>query len=56
MPAIKKERNTEMAYGKGIVSNTVKDYSNDSFVVKKAEEAKAFLQKNGFPGQVKNNS
>jgi hypothetical protein len=56
MPAIKKERNTELGYGKAIVSNTVKDHSNDPFVVKKAEEAKAFLRKNGFPGQVKNNN
>ena len=57
MPAInkerKKERNTELGYGKGIVSDTIRDHSNDPFVVKKAEEAQAFLQKNGFPGQEK---
>ena len=54
MPAIKKEPHTASGYGKVNVSNAVKDHSNDPFVVKKAEEAKAFLQKNGFPGQPKN--
>ena len=27
----------------------VKDYGNDPFFVKKAEESKAFLEKHGFP-------
>jgi len=53
MPAIKKEREAKLNYGNTIVDETVKDHSNDPFVVKKNEEAKAFLQKNGFPTQVK---
>jgi hypothetical protein len=27
----------------------VKDYGNDPFFIKKAEESKTFLEKNGFP-------
>jgi hypothetical protein len=30
-------------------SGKVKDYGNDPFFVKKAEESKAFLDKHGFP-------
>ena len=56
MPAIKKERNAVPAYGKSIANNIEKDHSNDPFVVKKVEEARAFLQKNGFPGQAKPNN
>lgn len=35
--------------GKGIVSSAVKDYSNDPFFVKKAEAAKAVIEKIGLP-------
>jgi hypothetical protein len=31
------------------LSNEIKDYGNDPFFVKKAEESKAFLESNGFP-------
>src|ERR1700733_690425 len=34
---------------RAIVSNTVKSHANDPVVVKKAEEAKAFFKKAGFP-------
>jgi hypothetical protein len=30
----------------------VKDYGNDPFFVKKAEESRIFLEKNGFPKEV----
>ena len=30
----------------------VKDYSNDPYFVKKDEESKAFLEKNGFPAEL----
>jgi hypothetical protein len=33
-------------------SDTVKDYSNDPFFVKKAEESKIFLEKHGFPKEL----
>ena len=35
--------------GEAIVSNTVKSHANDPVVIKKAEEAKAFFKKAGFP-------
>ena len=33
-------------------SGNVKDYSNDPFFVKKADESKAFLEKHGFPKEI----
>jgi hypothetical protein len=30
----------------------VKDYGNDPFFIKKAEESRAFLEKNGFPKEL----
>jgi hypothetical protein len=35
--------------GGAIVSNTVKSHASDPVVIKKAEEAKAFFKKAGFP-------
>ncbi len=35
-----------------VVSSEVKDYSNDPFFVKKAEEAEAFLNKHGLPKEL----
>jgi hypothetical protein len=34
------------------VTDAVKDYSNHPFFLKKAEESKVFLEKNGFPEEV----
>jgi hypothetical protein len=31
------------------VSNKVRDYSNDPFVLRKGREAKEFIEKHGFP-------
>jgi hypothetical protein len=51
MPAVKKAPVNEKGYyGNAIVSDKVKDHGNDPFVVKKLEEAKAFLRKNGLNG------
>jgi hypothetical protein len=35
--------------GRAIVSKEIKSHSNDPFVVKKVEEAKAFFKRAGFP-------
>ncbi len=34
---------------KAIVSSKVRDYGNDPFFVKKANDSKIFLEKHGFP-------
>jgi hypothetical protein len=34
----------------GVISDKVKDRSNDPYFVKKAEQAKEFLRKNGLKG------
>ena len=34
------------------VSNKVKNYGNDPFFVKKADESKVFLEKHGFPKEI----
>ena len=52
MPAVKKAV-TGKDYGKAIINNVDRDHSNDPFVVKKVEAAKAFLGKNGLPGHLK---
>ena len=43
----KKQANKKIAKSKS--ARKVKDYSDDPFFVKKAEESKAFLEKHGFP-------
>jgi len=51
MPAIKKMSVNEKHYhGNGIVSNKVKDHGNDPFIIKKVQDAKAFLLENGLNG------
>ena len=39
-------------YSKGIISDKVKDYSRDPFVVKKGKASEDFLTKNGFPKEL----
>lgn len=46
----KKQSINKSAKAKG--KKNVKDYGNDPFFVKKANEAKAFLEKNGFPKEL----
>jgi len=43
----KKQTKRKRAKVKG--GSKVKDYGNDPFFVKKAEDSKAFLEKHGFP-------
>lgn len=50
MPAIKKTTTSKKNHGSAIISDKVQDHGNDPFVVKKVEEARAFLQKNGLNG------
>ena len=37
---------------KSVVSKKVKDYGNEPFFVKKANESQAFLEKHGFPEEL----
>ncbi len=39
-------------YSKGIISEKVKDYSHDPFVIKKGKTSEAFLNKHGFPKEL----
>jgi len=48
MPTLKKET-IGKGYGKATINDADRDHSNDPFVVKKVEAAKAFLRKNGLP-------
>lgn len=51
MPAVKKSTADKKGYlDNAIISDKVKDHENDPFIVKKVEEAKAFLRKNGLNG------
>jgi len=34
------------------VLNSVRDYGNDPYFVKKANKSKVFLEKNGFPKEI----
>lgn len=34
---------------KAVVNSTVRDYGNEPFFVKKANDSKRFLEKHGFP-------
>lgn len=34
---------------KAVIDSTVKDYGNEPFFVKKANDSKQFLEKHGFP-------
>ena len=44
-----KNKQTKRKAAKPKGAGKVKDYGNDPFFVKKAEESKAFLEKHGFP-------
>ena len=47
--AIKSKRKAVKKPSKKRVSAKIKDYGNDPFFVKKANESKEFLEKHGFP-------
>jgi hypothetical protein len=53
MSAIKKAEGEKDFYGNAIVSDKVKDRSNDPFFVKKTQEAKEFLRKHPLPDHLK---
>jgi hypothetical protein len=53
MPAVKKSEKENSFYDNAIISDKVKDRSNDPYFVKKAEEAKAFLRKHPLPEHLK---
>jgi hypothetical protein len=50
MPSEEKKPNDQRI--NAIISNNVKDHGNDPFVLKKAADSKAFLEKHGFPEEV----
>lgn len=43
------KKDSQKGSSKAVVKSTVRDYGNEPFFVKKANESKQFLQKNGFP-------
>ena len=45
-------KRTAKAKSHAIVSDTVKDYGNEPYFVKRAKESKAFLEKHGFPKEL----
>ena len=49
MPEKDKKTKNEKGWDKAIVSDKVKSHASDPVVIKKAEEAKAFFKKAGFP-------
>ncbi|MDN3582940.1 hypothetical protein [Mucilaginibacter flavus] len=49
MSAIAKNTSTQMPSASGIISNEIKSYENDPFVVKKVNKAKETLKRVGLP-------
>ena len=52
LPEIKNKKRARKKLTKGVISNKVKDYGNEPFFVKKAKQAKDFLEKHGFPKEL----
>lgn len=49
----KNEKNKDVKkFGNAIISDKVKDYSNDPFVIKKNKQSREFLEKHGFPKEL----
>jgi hypothetical protein len=47
------EKNKDVKkFGNAIISDKVKDYGNDPFFIKKAQDSKEFLEKHGFPKEL----
>ena len=44
-----KKNNAQKKMGNAIISNEVRDYGNDPYFVKKADDSKKFLEEHGFP-------
>ena len=49
MSKIRKTRDAEKGYGRAILSNDVRDYSNEPFFVNKVEKAKEALKNIKLP-------
>jgi hypothetical protein len=49
MPTVKKIIDEKGFYDDAVISDKVKDRSNDPYFIKKAEEAKEFLRKHPIP-------
>jgi hypothetical protein len=43
------KHNTPKKFGNAIISNEVRDYGNDPFFIKKADDSQKFLEEHGFP-------
>jgi hypothetical protein len=46
------KKNQQKAKINAVISSDVKDYGNDPFFIKKANESKTFLEKHGFPEEL----
>ncbi len=53
MALISKNIEVKRGFGEGIESSQVRSHANDSYVVKKVEEATKTIQKVGLPNQKK---
>lgn len=52
MQKLSKKKEQKKVAITAIISSNVKDYSNDPFFIKKADDSKAFLEKHGFPEEL----
>jgi hypothetical protein len=52
LPEINNKKPARKKLAKAVISNKVKDYGNDPFFVKKANQSKEFLEKHGFPKEL----
>ncbi len=55
MQQLPKKKNQKKVAINAIISSDVKDYGNDPFFIKKANESKDFLEKHGFPEELMKN-
>jgi hypothetical protein len=46
------KNNAQKKAGRAIISDKVKSYSDDPFVIKKGKQSKEFLDKHGFPKEL----
>jgi hypothetical protein len=51
MPS-KDKNSPQKKIGNAIISDKVRDYGNDPFIIKKAKQSKEFLEKHGFPKEL----
>ncbi len=52
MPAIRIKKHYSKKSSKEIITDKVKGYGNDPFVIKKTNESKQFLEQHGFPNEL----